>query len=166
MSYEPDLRLGPTIRRGQSEQSVGTPPEFLDAVQRSFGRITFDLAASSGNAVVDRFYGIEHDSLAQDWERITGGGLLWLNPPYANIAPWAKKCALSRRAIALLVPASIDANWYWEWCHPFADTFILHPRLKFIGHKDPFPKGLMLCLFGQRGGATITRWHWQKERAL
>lgn len=34
MSYEPDLRLGPTIRRGQSEQSVGTPPEFLDAVQR------------------------------------------------------------------------------------------------------------------------------------
>lgn len=157
---------GPTIRRGKSEQSVRTPPEFLMAVEGSFGKIMFDLAASADNSVANDWYDKEENSLMKRWPATVG--LHWLNPEFANIAPWAMKCAESRTPkapITLLAPASIGSNWYWDYCHDQATTLVLHPRLRFVGHKDPYPKDLMLLLYRSSPGGRIVRWYWQEQLA-
>lgn len=139
---------------GDSVQEVGTQPEFLRAVERRFGVICFDLAANTSNAVFgDLFYGpgstIAEDALTQDWHR--WAGLLWLNPPYDNIKAFAAKCkveASKGATIAMLIPASVATNWFAEEIHGRAFVLPVRPRLTFVGHTAPYPKDLMLCVYG------------------
>jgi hypothetical protein len=80
-------RTGAQFARGASKQNYETPADFIRAVETRFGRLTVDLACSPENAKApDRFY---EDRLPA-WPR---EGLLWLNPPFSNIAPWASRCA-------------------------------------------------------------------------
>lgn len=154
-------RTGPSIRRGKSRQDYGTPREFLDAVERRFGTICFDLAASKSNAVCPAHFTKEDDALAQDWRGIPG--TLWLNPPYADIGPWANKCAqLSWRYgwLLFLVPASVDSNWFAGAVERCAFVMPLSPRLTFVGEKDPYPKPVMLCAFGF-GVSGFQPWRWK-----
>lgn len=100
---------------------------------------------------------------------------LWLNPPFCNaepacepdcnkircqtrgehnliaqpgIAKWMKKCRdesqLGAKIITLTL-ASVGSNWYKEYVEGYANVWILRERLKFVGHKDVYPKDLMLC---------------------
>jgi len=151
-------------KRGQSRQDYGTPRPFLDAVQRRFGEIVHDLAASHENAVHASYYTEKDDALSYPWAlHWRGGRLLWLNPPFADIAPWAKKCAeeSARGAkIAMLTPASIGSAWYREHVHGKAYVFGIAPRLTFAGEKDPYPKDLMLSLFTPEGYSGLEPWRW------
>lgn len=149
--------------RGSSKQDYGTPEAFLDAVMARFGRIQYDLAATVENAVTNgtAFFGPEEDSLTRRWNEIPG--LLWLNPPFANIAPWAKKCAeeSARGAkVAFLTPASVGSVWFREHVHGKAYCFGISPRLTFVGEKDPYPKDLMLSLFTSEGYSGFEPWNW------
>ena len=131
-------RTAPKQKPHRSEQSVGTPPEFIAAVRRRFGPISADLAADHNNAVHARYYTATDDALSEPWHDM--GGLLWLNPPYANIAPWAKRCAEERKQgarIALLVPASVGSEWFAEHVEGHAYVFALRTRLTFVGHNTP-----------------------------
>lgn len=165
---KPTLKTGASLARGRSKQIVGTPREFLDACERRFGPIAFDLAATRENAVhgLESFYGpgsrFGEDSLIQDWSQLTG--TLWLNPPFDNIAPWAKKLAsiCNRSDWALmLVPASIGTNWYSENLLGNCCIDGLAPRLTFVGSHDPYPKDLMLIMSGF-GIAGHGFWRWDK----
>jgi len=40
----------------RSKQDYGTPRKFLDAVEKKFGKIVFDLAAHKGNAVCEKYF--------------------------------------------------------------------------------------------------------------
>lgn len=117
--------------------------------------------------------------------------LCFLNPPYFNITVWAKKCAVEVQLgarILLLVPASVGANWWWDWVVPYADVYSVG-RMVFDDCYDkqgklittPYPKDLFLCHYdwsreaekaGRRTGesygdahlggrAEIIRWRWQ-----
>lgn len=135
----------PRDHRGLSRQDYCTPAVFLDAVRARFGRLDWDLASTSTNAVAPLRL---DDSLNQDWGRIHGN--LWLNPPFGDIAPWARKCAATPcgpdRRILLLTPASVGAKWFDHvWGH--AKVFALRGRLSFDG-KTPFPKDCMLSVYG------------------
>jgi len=157
-------RTGPSINRHRSNQEIGTPREFLDACERRFGQIDFDLAASAKNAVVPHYFTKAQDSLAQDWTMKRG--LLWLNPPFANITPWAEKCAetatpLTR--ILFLVPASVGSVWYARHVLPHAVVYGLRPRMKFVGSPDPYPKDLVLAVFGM-GVTGFGSWKWKQGR--
>lgn len=138
---------------GTSVQEVGTPPEFLRSVERLLGQpIKWDLACNYDNCVVHESNGYtveDTDSLTKLWptgEGI-GSGLSWLNPPFKRITPWAAKCSESKGPIAMLVPASVGANWFWDYVMGHAHVFPIYPRLQFVGHEDPFPKDLMLCVY-------------------
>lgn len=102
-------------------------------------------------------------------------GYLWLNPPFCNaepacepdcdkdrckkrgehnliaqpgIAKWMEKCRDESQMgakIITLTLASIGANWYKDYVEGNANVWILRDRLKFVGHKDVYPKDLMLC---------------------
>jgi DNA N-6-adenine-methyltransferase Dam len=148
-----------------SEQVVGTPRDFLDAVEARFGKMDADLAATAGNAVGRNWYGPDSvrcptgDSLDADWTEVDGN--LWLNPPYKNIGPWAKKCAETPtgpdRRIFLLVPLTTSV-WACRFIWGEASVLGLTPRLKFVGHTSSFPKDLCLAVYGELPGFDTWRW--------
>lgn len=171
-------RVMPAQKPHRSKQDYATPREFLDAVEDAFGRLGFDLAASPENTVCpEMFFSTATDSLQEDWHTLPRG-LLWLNPPFGSIAPWAEKCALEAQRgaeILFLVPASVGANWFWDHVAPFAHVYALSPRLSFDG-KNPFPKDLILAHFKPPqeityGGVSkqyrahgFSRWQWKAPR--
>lgn len=149
---------GPRVTSGKgSEQSVGTPRAFLDAVEKRFGIITLDLAADETNRVCDPWISKETNSLSVPW---LSTGLMWLNPPYSKIEPWAKKCARRKGKIALLVPASVGTNWFAYYVDTRARVLFLRPRMTFVGHKDPYPRDLILAVYGETPGYEC--WNWKE----
>jgi phage N-6-adenine-methyltransferase len=163
---KPDVstqKTGATFDRKNSRQDWGTPPEFIEAVEKRFGRIGLDLAATQDNRVCPVFCGpggFPEDSLKLNWNECSGN--LWLNPPFDSIAKFSGKmcneCRDRRGFSLLLVPASVDANWFRR-CEENGFVLILEDRLKFVGSADPYPKGLALIVFGF-GLVGRGRWHW------
>jgi hypothetical protein len=159
------MATGPTIKRGQSNQEVGTPWEFVHAVEKLIGSpFYYDLAGTEANRKAPLVLTPELDSLQQPWSGILGGKWGWLNPPFGDITPWVERCAKYRwdARIALLAPASIGTGWYRDYVFGHAYVLGVSPRLTFVGSKDPYPKDLMLCLYdGPRIGHGV--WNWVEK---
>lgn len=149
-------------------QTWATPPEFIAAVERRYGPIGFDLAASGKNTKARAWFDEAQDSLKQDWSKIrTVNGyavrVAWLNPPFENIEPWARKCVTVRdlaRWTLMLVPASMGSLWWARQVLGKAQADGI-PRIKFVGAKDAYPKDLALCAYGY-GVAGAGFWDWRK----
>jgi phage N-6-adenine-methyltransferase len=152
----------PVQKPGKSVQEVETPLDFMQAVEKRFGRMDFDLAASPGNAKAFRYFHKEHDSLKQDWSKLDGN--LWLNCEYSDIEPWAAKCAsykiglFDNIRIFLLTPASVGSNWFQSHVWGSALVLALNPRLTFVGHTQAYPKDLILSCFNGKYGFEPWRW--------
>lgn len=100
------------------------------------------------------------DSFAQPWHRIDG--LLWLNPEFSDIGPWAAKCAAEAQIgaeVTMLVPASVGSVWFRDHVAPHAMTYLLGARLCFDG-KNPFPKDCLLAHYGA-GETGFRIWDWR-----
>lgn len=155
---------GPRVTSGKnSQQVVGTPWEFIRAVEKRWGPIAVDLAATAENSKGQIFISKERDSFKVDWHKLNGN--LWLNPEFSDIAPWAKKCSYESKhgaEIFLLVPASIDSNWWAQYVHGQALVYPLHPRLKFEGHPTLYPKPLTLCFYHAGQFGYPGRWLWKE----
>ncbi len=162
----------PRQKPGKSKQDYGTPRDFLAAVRERFGPIEADLAASPQNAVAENYYYDDKGggSFRYSWAKDHPRGNLWLNPPFGDIAPWAEKCKLEsmRREglILMLTPASIGSNWYADHVHGNALILGLSPRLTFVGTSDPYPKDLMLSVFGQRVEVGLSCWRWKSREVI
>jgi phage N-6-adenine-methyltransferase len=155
----------PAQKPGQSRQDFATPDDFIAAVKHRLGITEFvvDLAAGVGNAKAIRFLDKQHDSLAYDWTRYRDRSWksrwCWLNPPFEDIAPWARKCLDSQwLQIALLVPASVGSNWWAEHVDGRAYVLFPRPRLSFDG-VAPYPKDVALALYGMNPGYEC--WDWK-----
>lgn len=156
----------PAQKPGRSKQDYGTPRIFLDAVERRFGQLDVDLACTMANCKAQSGYNVEdHDSLKKRWGFYHPYGNLWLNPPFSNIGDWAKKCAeetVSRHGfILLLTPASVGTDWFRDHVHGKAYVLGLSPRLTFEGCTDPYPKDLMLSVYGY-GFSGFDTWRWDR----
>lgn len=158
----------PAQNPGTSEQAVGTPRPFLDAVERRFGPIRWDLAANAENHVVADWYGpgSPHatDALVMPWWK--HGGVLWLNPEFGNIPPFAQKCDEDGRRgarVKMLVPAAVSTEWWFKFVHNRALVLFLRPRIQFIGHDQGFPKDLALCCYGPWVAPGYHTWRWDHE---
>lgn len=147
-----------------TKQDYGTPREFVDACAHRFGPIVCDLAAHAENAKCATYYDKARDSLSVHWASEHPTGTLWLNPEFTDIAPWAERCVLmsERRTglILMLTPASIGSNWFARHVNRKAMVLGLSPRLTFEGTKDPYPKDLMLSVFGM-GLSGFDVWRWK-----
>lgn len=134
-----------------------TPPELVSLVCDAFGSpISLDPCTSADNPV-RAFCAItkddEVDGLAEDWMRASGGGWIYVNPPYGrDIGRWTDKAVEESvkepdgdgGEIILLVPARTDAAW-WQRCAPKADAVcFLKGRVRFV---DPAT--------GERGGPSM-----------
>ena len=151
---------GAALARGQSKQNYQTPVDFMQAVHKRFGDISWDLAAETENTQCLNFFSEEENSFTKHWHSLPSGWL-WLNPPFSNIEPWAKKCAEEMKLgarVLFLTPASIGSNWFTEHVAPNAYTLALNPRLSFDG-KNPYPKDCQLSVFcGGLNGFNTWRW--------
>lgn len=154
---------GPTIRRHRSKQDHATPLEFTHAVEDRFGPLSWDLAATAENKKAPMYISSETNSLTVPWHKSPCAGLLWLNPPFGHIEPWAAKTrweADQGANILLLTPASVGALWFINHVHRHAMVFTLFPRIIFEGSKDPYPKDCILSVFW--GGVTgFDVWKWK-----
>lgn len=155
----------PKQKPGRSKQDYQTPKDFLSAVKNRLRIEDFecDLAASHNNAVCPCYLTEEDDSLSQDISWKTSGWS-WLNPPFANIAPWVKKAqeeAKGGAQVVMLVPASVGANWWATWVEPYAYQVYLNGRLTFVGGSTPYPKDCALLLYHPWGFTGHEIWYWK-----
>ena len=153
----------PQQKPGTSKQDYETPWELIHAVESRFGKFSIDLAARRDNAKAPACITPETDSLKISWYA-KSPTLCWLNPPFADIAPWAAKCkfevAFSEHLrIIMLTPASVGSNWFAEHVHKKAWVLALSPRLTFVGAEQPYPKDCMLSLYGF-GKTDFDVWRW------
>lgn len=158
------MTTGASFKRGKSAQDFETPANFMDAVKRRFGPIDLDLAASADNRQCEHYLSEADDSLSVNWFQYKGiHKTLWLNPPFADIAPWAKKCAGYGASwnwrILFLTPASIGSEWFRYYVYDKALVLALNPRLKFVGQKDQYPKDCILSAYGFNPGFEVWRWN-------
>lgn len=163
---------GPTIDRSASSGDIWTPQNFRAAVVDRFGAPMWDLAASQASTFAPNFYSEISNAFAHNWHE--AGGLCWLNPPYSNIAPWARKCAVEHKLgaeILLLVPFSGGANWFWDHVFPWATVYSVG-RMTFDNCFDrvtgalvttPYAKDLILAHYNPAAlfGAGLKRWLWK-----
>lgn len=158
-------RIMPPQKPGRSKQDYVTPDEFISAVKHRLRiqAFTADLAADMFNTKAAFCWTEEDNSLVQDWHVWGPEQWLWLNPPYAHIAPWVEKCANEAGLgsnIACLVPASVGANWWKQWVTPFAYISFLNGRLTFEGETSPYPKDCALLLYTPWGFTGNEIWTW------
>lgn len=159
----------PKQKRGRSKQDYGTPDIFTDAVAKRFGPLAVDLAASAKNTKAPIFISAGQNSLVQDWKQYKDVNC-WLNPPFSNIGPWARKCAEYATfggvgRLFFLTPASVGSNWYRDFVHLKAHVIFLNARITFVGEKMPYPKDCMLSVFGA-GLSGFTIWNWNGFQTL
>lgn len=146
---------------------MGTPVEFLRAVRTRLDIEDFsiDLAADRRNRVTREYFSARNSALDhRTWHEFTGRGWGWLNPPFGDIAPFAERCArtaLHGGKVALLVPAAVGANWFRDFVDGHALVLFLNGRIQFVGSADPYPKDLILCLYGLDPGYVV--WTWKPE---
>lgn len=148
-------------------QDYETPDEFFRLCDREF-QFGFDLAAHGSNRKCGFWYGPESpfgiDSLALSWWDIPSWS--WLNPPFAEIKPWARKCLEESEKgakVAMLTLASTGANWFRDYCWDRCQIRFLNGRLKFKGAKDFFPKDLALYVFDRELSPKVEIWDWRNN---
>jgi len=133
--------------KNKTDQDAGTDPRLFKALNDHFG-FNYDLACTHENQLCKFGLTTSDDALRVDWHLFNG--YLWLNPPYANIEPWALKCyeeSLLGAKIVLLTPASVGSNWFRDWVYQKAWVRFLNGRLTFVGHKSPYPKDCQIAIF-------------------
>ena len=94
-----------------------TPQSFFDALNAEF-HFTLDAAASNENAKCSNWITKERNSLTLPWDRISGRGAIWCNPPYGrDIGLWLRKGRMEADAgctVVFLVHARTDTRWFHE----------------------------------------------------
>lgn len=161
-------RVMPRQKPSDSIQNYSTPADFVAAVERRFGRIDVDLAASARNTKAPVFVSKEEDAFQVHWHARYRNKRCWLNPPFGRIAPWAEKCAreggneaFGSGTILLLMPASVGANWFGDWVHGRALVVALRGWLSFDG-VAPYPKDCILSVFGPLVAPGFEVWDWRR----
>lgn len=88
------------------------------------------------------------DGRSADWRRASGGGLIYVNPPYGRIiGDWTSKCRLEaarRCEIVSLLPARPDTAWWQTDITTARLVCFWRGRLTFVGAPSaaPFPSAI------------------------
>lgn len=136
-----------------SKSDMWATPVALYEKLNKFYNFTLDPCATPETAKCTKYYTEQDDGLSKDWS----GEVVFVNPPYSNIAAWAEKCYNERNnnnvVSVMLIPSRTDTKWFHKYCiHADLIQFI-KGRVKFENGEDktnsaPFPS--MLVIFDNR----------------
>ena len=146
-----------------SNQNWETPWELFYKLDRPFD-FTLDGAADSTNFKVANYYGLDNnrDAFNQDPHR----EIIFCNPPYADMAPWAGLVIQWSydNIVAVLTQDKTDTKWFkYLWEHSSRVRF-LHHRVPFIGTKTSNMHGATIFIPVPRlSKPVVDIWDWQNE---
>ena len=160
------------VNNNKSFQDYGTPPELLAAIERRFGAVGVDAAATAEDAVCDAYF---DDALNADWDE-AGDALVYANPRFRLSRLYARKFAESNVRGLLLTPASIDSRWCATHVLPYARIIALSPRVPFMrdgdyafrdarGRPAGINRAMMLSAYrcpGEKPGE-LELWRWKQK---
>ena len=145
-------------------QSWETPWDLFYKLDRHF-HFTLDGAADATNFKVPNYYGLDNnrDAFKQDpW-----GKIIFCNPPYVDMAPWADLFIrwAKDNMVVVLTQDKTDTVWFRKlWEHSIRVRF-LHKRVSFIGTKTGNMHGATIFALGPAipRAPAVSIWDWQNE---
>lgn len=125
-------------------QNTETPDILVRALEDFLGiNFKYDMAGDEQNKKAPIVFTEEHNSLRRDWPM---DGWCFLNPPFAKLTLWVKKCKeQSARGVPIVSiwPLSGDLNQVDTWMG--SRVHIIHRRIwKGV-------RGCMVCVWGASG---------------
>jgi hypothetical protein len=99
-----------------------------------------------------RYFTVLDDGLAQPWH-----GFIWLNPPYSNVTPWARRMIAHNHGF-MLAPLASNTRWTIEaLAATTAVTSLTH--IQFSGPRETrhISYGVLLFAFGERARRAAAR---------
>ena len=139
-----DLNLGHDLIDNDTSDDYYTPPFIFQKLGIQFD---LDVAAPVGGVPwipAKKHFSILDDGLSKEWF-----GLVWCNPPYSDVTPWAKKMIEHKNGIALVQTAK--SSWFNHMWAKADGAMILMPNLKFVrgnGDSAPIFMPAMMFAFG------------------
>lgn len=162
-------------------QEWSTPPEFIQAVESRFGKITIDVAATHENKVVPSCLTPEMDGLKLPWfASNTENEIAWCNPGFSNMRAWVDKAIAevsdardvkSYKTILLLGLAAPSTKWWLRimGSRATSNVIFLSPRVQFIPalgiKKSSNPRESALFVFTNQwnGNFSYSTWQWKQR---
>lgn len=145
-------------------QHWNTPEYILERVRAVFGnrgaydgQVDLDPCSNEHSTVGARVsFALPIDGLAQSWE---GYESMFINPPYGrdrergtSIEDWVKKASESNTPCIMLIPASTETTFWFDYIWPTYDAIcFLRGRVKFLLNGEPkaaSTKGSALIYWG------------------
>jgi len=123
-----------------------TPQEFFNKLDWRFGKFTLDPCATNDNHKTKKYYTLEDNGLAQDWE----GETVFVNPPYRNLSEWVEKGYRESQKddtkVVMLIPARTDTKYWHKYVMRASEIHFIKGRLKFGDSKNsaPFPSAVVV----------------------
>lgn len=115
-AVKPPLVTGRRYRGSKTADNVRskwrTPELIYQWLDLHYGPFEIDLAACEKSTKCDLYFCEEENSLEQDWNQFER---MFLNPPYDDIMPWAKKSGdleNDRSIVCVVVPDDNSTAWY------------------------------------------------------
>ena len=152
LSNRLDMDFGHDLIDNGTTDDHYTPPWIFEALNVQFD---IDVAAPAGGVPwipAKRSLTVIEDGLVTPWD-----GLVWCNPPYSRITPWAHKLLEHGNGIALLpVGKSLWFDTLWQKAH---GIITLPSSLRFMRSEGRTPAGIMtstmLFAFGESNRQTL-----------
>lgn len=122
-----------------------TPKKVFDEYNAKYN-FTLDAAASDENALCKKYYTKETNGMIKSWQ----DEIVWLNPPYSEIAKWVSKARMeweyNNATVVMLIPSRTDTRYWHEHIFPHAKINFIKGRLKFSESKNsaPFPSAIVI----------------------
>ena len=142
-----------------SNQKIPTPIGLVKEIERHFNiKFKYDMAASEDNHKAPVYYTESDDSLSMNWPT---DGWCFLNPPFANLGAWVKKCSeqSSRGSkIVSIWPLSGDINQISTWKE--SSVNIIHGRVWSE------VRGVMVCVWNNmyKNNNQVNNLRWDKKK--
>ena len=129
-------------------QEWETPQRVFDDLDAEF-HFTLDPCCTHENAKCKNHYTKEDDGLTKSWV----GEIVFCNPPYNEMAKWAKKCYEEFQqgaTVVMLVPARTDTRWFHDWIYHKAELRFIRGRLRFGNSKSNAPFPSMVVVYNKK----------------
>ena len=132
-----------SVHFSQESDEWDTPQWLFDALDKEFG-FTLDPCCDGHNAKCAEYFTMQENGLLKDWR----ARVVFMNPPYSDIAAWMRKAygsSLDGATVVCLIPSRTDTAW-WHDCAMKGEIRFLRGRLRFgeATNSAPFPSAVVI----------------------